>query len=73
MAEISAAPEPLAKLVWRFDKTIHASPLSIVVDNSDEATNEQYAEPLTVPNSYTTGENVHIIERYLLEVLIRIF
>ena len=68
MAEISAAPESLAKLVWQYDKRVFTSPGSVVVGNFDEEINEQYDGPLTGQNSFTTGENVHIVERYLLEV-----
>ena len=68
MAEISAAPESLAKLVWQYDKRIFTLPASVVVGKFDDEINEQYDEPLTIQNPFTTGENVHIVERYLLEV-----
>lgn len=58
MRENSIAPEPLTKLVWRFDTRISND----IHDDYDIFYSEQLSNPRT------TGENVHLVERYLFEV-----
>lgn len=69
MAENPIAPEPLNKLVWRFDIRSRTSPSSVVVRDLEEGTNEWHSEQSSQTTPYTTSENVHIVERYLLEVV----
>ncbi|CAF2588467.1 unnamed protein product [Rotaria sp. Silwood2] len=70
MTDFSIAPEPLNKLVWRFDDNNLALSSSIVLADADGENHEYYqSKSPSIINSYETGENVNIAERYLLEVI----
>ena len=70
MMDISTAPEPLNKLVWRVSVRVPTSSSSVVLQDVDEDDNEVNVgqSSSSVPHPFITGENVNIVERYLLEV-----
>ena len=71
MTDISIAPESLTKLVWRFTGTSLSPSSTVIVEDLDGEPNDYYPiESLSSKSdTYTTGENVNLIERYLLEVI----
>ncbi|CAF1120790.1 unnamed protein product [Rotaria sordida] len=70
MTDFLIAPEPLNKLIWRFDNKNLALSSSIVVDDVDRENHEHFqSNSSSIVNSCGTGENVNIAERYLLEAI----
>jgi hypothetical protein len=70
MADTSIAPEPLNKLVWRSGSVLPYLVTSVVVEDLNGENTEYYqSQPSSTPNPFTVGENVNLVERYLLEVL----
>ena len=65
MAENSIAPESLTKLVWRIGNL--TSPAQDALEDH-EGEHENYYSEQTIYSKTSTGENVHLIERYLSEV-----
>lgn len=70
MADTSIAPEPLNKLVWRSGSVLPYLVTSVVVEDLNGENTEYYqSQPSSTTNPFTVGENVNLVERYLLEVL----